>query len=163
MNQLIIFGAKYLIFIILAIAAAFFFIQPRDKQKKLLIFGIIVLPLTYIAAKISGLFYYDPRPFVVGHFAPLLPHAADNGFPSDHVLLGSAVSAVVFYLNKKWGALLFLLTILVGAARVAAGIHHAIDILGSIVIAIAIAIIVAKFVVNSKCCQKMAGRIFSKA
>ncbi len=162
MNALIIFGAKYLIYILLVFAAIYFFLQPREKQKEIAIFGIIVLPVTYIAAKLSGLFYYDPRPFVIGHFTPLIPHIADNGFPSDHALLGSAVATVAFYFNKKWGVFLFLLTVLIGAARVLAEIHHAVDILGSMVIAIAVAIIFAKFVFEQKYFKQIVGKFITK-
>jgi len=135
MNILIIFTAKYLLFISAAIAIIYFLKQSRQKQKETLIFAVILLPLSYIIAKIVGHFYFDPRPFVAGHFTPLFPHAADNGFPSDHTLLGVAIAFAVFRFNKKLGLFLLLLAILVGIARVLAGVHHAADIAGSIVIA----------------------------
>ena len=100
--------------------------------------AVIALPLTYIVAKIISNFYYDPRPFVVGQFTPLLPHAADNGFPSDHTLLSSAVAAVIFFFHRKLGAFLFVVAFMVGMARVFAGIHHSVDIFGSMVIALVV-------------------------
>lgn len=134
MDALAILTAQYLyIFVVLA-AMIFFFTQPRDIQKSMLICGVIVLPLSYILAKIGGHFYSDPRPFVVGNFTPLIPHIADNGFPSDHVLFTSAIAAVVSFYNKKLGAILWFLAVLIGLARVYAGIHHITDIIGSIVI-----------------------------
>ena len=90
-NQLIIFSAKYLYLLVIAITVLFFIKQPRDIQKQLLIFGIITLPAAYIIAKLAGFLYYDPRPFIQGGFTPLIPHAADNGFPSDHALLSAAI------------------------------------------------------------------------
>ena len=134
MNILIIFTAKYLLFISAAIAVLYFLKQPRQKQKEMLIFAVILLPLSYIVAKIVSHFYFDPRPFVAGHFTPILPHAADNGFPSDHTLLGAAIAFAVFHSNKRLGLLLLLLAILVGIARVLAGVHHITDILSSIII-----------------------------
>ena len=100
-----------------------------------MIFAVLLLPLSYIAAKIISHFYFDPRPFVVGNFTPLIPHAADNGFPSDHTLLGAAIAFAIFRFNKKLGLLLLFFAILVGFSRVLAGVHHASDIAGSIVIA----------------------------
>jgi undecaprenyl-diphosphatase len=79
-------------------------------------------------------FYFDPRPFVQGNFTPLLPHAADNGFPSDHTLLAAAIAFATFHFNKKLGLFLLLLAILVGVARILAGVHHVADIAGSIII-----------------------------
>ena len=143
MNILIIFIAKYLVFISAAIAVVYFAKQPRQKQKEMLIFAAALLPLSYVFAKLVSHFYFDPRPFVEGNFAPLLPHAADNGFPSDHTLLGTAIAFTVFHFNKKLGFLLFYLTVLVGIARVLAGVHHAADIVGSIIIAGLIYLLVA--------------------
>ncbi len=145
MNLFIIIGAKYLIFLIILLGAIFFFEQNKQTRKNLAIFGIISLPIIYGIAKLSALFYFDPRPFIVGHFIPLITHSADNGFPSDHVLLSSAIAMVIFYYNRKVGLGLLILAILVGICRVLAGIHHPIDILGSIVISIIVSSIIYYF------------------
>ncbi len=133
MNSIIIICAEYLYLVLLLAAAIFFFKQPRKIQKSMIICGVIVAPLSYILAKIGSHLYYDTRPFVVGHFIPLIPHALDNGFPSDHMLLVSAVAMIVTFYNKRLGAILWVLALLVGIARVAAGIHHVTDIAGSII------------------------------
>ena len=145
MNLIIIFIAKYFLFVSAAIAVAYLFRQPRAKQKEILIFALVLLPLSYIAAKLISRFYFDPRPFAQGNFTPLIPHAPDNGFPSDHTLLGAAIAFAVFRFNKKLGFLLLYLTILVGVARVLAGVHHATDIAGSIVIVGAIYLLATYF------------------
>lgn len=134
MDTIIIIIAKYLVFVAAAIAILYFLKQTRPKQKEILIFAVILLPLSYIAAKLISRFYFDPRPFVAGNFTPLLGHAADNGFPSDHTLLGAAIAFAIFHFNKKLGLLLLCLAILVGVARVLAGVHHALDIAGSLII-----------------------------
>jgi undecaprenyl-diphosphatase len=134
MDIFIIFVAKYLLFVSTAIALVYFLKQSRSRQKEILIFALIFLPLSYIVAKIVSHFYFDPRPFVVRGFTPIIPHAQDNGFPSDHTLLGAAIAFAIFRFNKKLGLLLLYLTILVGVARVLSGVHHSIDIAGSIVI-----------------------------
>jgi|SRR3989344_760301 len=139
METIIIFSAKYLYLAVVAIAAGYTLLQPREKQKQIVLFAIISLPLAYIMAKIGSAFYYDPRPFVVGQFTPLIPHSADNGFPSDHTLLIAAISSVLYAHSKKVGAALWVLTLAVGTSRVAAGIHHPVDIVGSVVIAAAAA------------------------
>ena len=145
MNIIIIFIAKYLLFVSVAIAVLYFAKQPRAKQKEILIFSVILLPLSYIAAKLVSRFHFDPRPFVQGNFTPLIPHMPDNGFPSDHTLLGAAIAFAVFHFNKKLGFLLLYLTVLVGVARVLAGVHHMADIAGSIVIVGAIYALAAYF------------------
>ncbi len=129
-----VFIAQYLYFLVLLIAAIFFIVQPLAIKKSMVICGAIVAPLSYAISRISSLLYYDPRPFVVGHFTPLIAHATDNGFPSDHVLLTGAVAMIVWFYNKKWSGGLWVLALLIGWARVYVGVHHVTDIAGSITI-----------------------------
>lgn len=135
MNTLIIFGAQYLYLVIVFAVIVYLLCQPKNIQKKILLSLLIVLPATYVIAKIMSYFYYDPRPFVMGNFAPLLPHENDNGFPSDHTLLSSALAVTLFFFSRKGGYILLGIALLVGISRVFSGIHHFVDIAGSIVIA----------------------------
>jgi undecaprenyl-diphosphatase len=139
LNTLSIFGAKYLFIVIGGIALVYFLAQPRPVQKRILIIAAMTLPLIYIVSKIGGLLYDDPRPFVVGHFVPLIPHEPDNGFPSDHVLLCAGIAAVIYPSRKVLSLVLWVLTLLVGMSRVHVGLHHSVDIIGSIGMAIAVA------------------------
>jgi undecaprenyl-diphosphatase len=136
---LIIIGAKYLIALPVLIAIVFLFTAWPQTRKQVLVLGGMILVLTYVAAKVAGFFYFDPRPFVVDHFTPLLPHVADNGFPSDHTLLAAAIAAVITKYNWRLGIVLWIITLLIGTARVFAGVHHPVDILGSLVIAAVVA------------------------
>lgn len=135
-DQFIIFGAKYLIWLAVGVALVWFLKQSKPTQKKVFILGLVCLPVAYAIAKIVSLFYYHPQPFVVENFTPLIPHDPDNGFPSDHTLLAAALAAVIFPFSKKVSGLAWLLTILIGIARVLGGIHYPVDIAGSIAIAI---------------------------
>ncbi len=139
LDTLSILGAEYLFVVIAGIAFLYFLKQPKDEQKRIVIFAVLALPLTYIVSKIGALLYFDPRPFVVGHFIPLIAHEPDNGFPSDHVLLCASIAAVISPSSKYLGLVLLLLTLLVGVSRVHTGIHHAIDIIGSLVMALGVA------------------------
>lgn len=146
MAQVIVLIAQYFYLLVLAVAAIFFLVQPRPVQKSMIGCGLVIAPLAYIISRIAAYFYYDPRPFVVGHFIPLIQHAADNGFPSDHVLLTGAVAAIIWFYNKKLSGVLWFLAFLIGATRVLAGVHHAADIIGSIVIVLFSAFIYVKAV-----------------
>jgi undecaprenyl-diphosphatase len=137
-KALIIFGAKYILFVSAAIAFLYFLKQSRERRKEIIVFALVLLPLSYAAAKIISHFYFDPRPFVVGHFTPLIPHAPDNGFPSDHTLLASAIAAVIFRFDKKTGLFLFFMALVIGLARILSGVHHAADIAGSILVVLAV-------------------------
>ena len=145
-NLLIIFGAKYLLLVVGVLVLAWFLKQSRVTQKRLIFFAAAALPLIFVISRIVTLFYYDPRPFVVGHFIPLIPHEPDNGFPSDHTLLGAAIAAIVYPFSKKVSVVAWLLTILMGIFRVLAGVHQPIDIIGSIIIAIFVGLITRRLV-----------------
>jgi undecaprenyl-diphosphatase len=136
LNTLIIFGANYLYLVVIALTIYHFLKLPQPQQKRFLTLAVISLPLIFIISRLASLVYFDPRPFVVGNFIPLIPHAADNGFPSDHTLLVAACAALTFVFNQKASYPIIIIALLVGLARVASGVHHPIDIVGSIVIAV---------------------------
>jgi undecaprenyl-diphosphatase len=134
MDSVIIFGAKYL-FIFVALIFCWGWLRANRKFKvhmavAIVLAGVIAAILDKIASKL----YYDPRPFVTHNVTPLVAHAADNGFPSEHTLFSFAVAAVLFFYRPKLGYAAFLLAALVGIARVAAHVHSPIDIIGGIII-----------------------------
>jgi undecaprenyl-diphosphatase len=95
---------------------------------------------------LAGHLHYDTRPFVTQHLVPLIPHAADNGFPSDHALFTAFLGFTMLLYSRALGAVLLLIAVLVGAARVAAHIHNPQDIVASFVIAaLSVAIIEIAF------------------
>lgn len=135
MNALIVFAARYL-FLLSTIIFGWFFIKlDVQTRKEFGMFAILASLFSYITARLLSALYYDPRPFVITHIQPLIPHAADNGFPSDHTLLTMVIAVVVFTYNRKLGLLLGVVSIIVGISRVLAGVHNPIDILGAVGIA----------------------------
>lgn len=136
MDILFIFVAKYLILVPILAVVWLFIKLPRSEWKKEGLRALAILILTFVLAKIGSHFYYDPRPFVQGGFTSLIPHAPDNGFPSDHVLLASALSAIVMCWKKRAGMALWLVAILIGISRVYVGVHHPIDVIFSLIFAL---------------------------
>lgn len=132
--SLIIFSAKYLFVIIPLISVIYFLLQKKEIQKKMIILAALTFPLTFIVSRIASYCYYNPRPFALYNFEPLIPHAVDNGFPSDHALFSFAIAFLIFFFNKKFGIVLMILGFTVGSSRVLSGIHSPIDIIGSFVI-----------------------------
>jgi undecaprenyl-diphosphatase len=76
-----------------------------------------------------------PRPFVTLGIVPLFPHAADSSFPSDHTLVGVALVGPLLWRAPRLGLWLFLWAVIIGLARVAAGVHYPSDVAGSILLA----------------------------
>ncbi len=150
-NLIFIFGAKYLYLIIIIISFIWFLLQPKSRQREILIIILISLPLVLIISEIASRLYYNSRPFVLGHFQPLIPHQANNGFPSHHALLVSVIATIILLFSRRTGLGLWILALFVGFSRVYAGLHHIIDILGGILIAVisvALACIFAKYLKN---------------
>lgn len=135
MDSLIILIAKYLYIVIGVIAIGYWLMLPKKLKIQVAVFGVIAAIITYALVKIGGAVFYDPRPFVSSHIAPLVPHAADNGFPSDHTALTAAIAVAVYSASRKLGLGLLALAVIVGVARVLAHIHSPIDIIGSLVFA----------------------------
>ena len=118
-----------------ALAALVWLRLPRRPKLGLLITGIIGGLLCLAFIKIGGALYYDPRPFVTEHVTPLFPHSVDNGFPSDHTVLTMFVGLCVLLYSRRWGTVLVVLSLASGVARVVAGVHSPIDIIGAVVMA----------------------------
>ena len=134
-RDITIFGAQYLIYIDALLAAAVVLLalyrRPRTAALRWLVIIGMTVVIAFICAQIGAAVYNDPRPFTQDHVKPLISHGADNGFPSDHGLLAALIVAAVLLLDLRFVAVFVLLGVLVDWARVGAGIHHVIDVVGS--------------------------------
>jgi undecaprenyl-diphosphatase len=84
-----------------------------------------------------GAWWFEPRPFVVDHFTPLVQHIADAGFPSDHLLLLGAVIGACWMAARRLAVAVGVLGLLVGTARVYVGVHWPEDVVAGFVIGVA--------------------------
>jgi membrane-associated phospholipid phosphatase len=135
MNEIITVTAQYLIYIVGLIAIVVTLFSEKTVRWSIIKLAILSFGLAFLIAYIAGVLYYDARPFVVDHLEPLIPHAPNNGFPSDHTLAAMVTAAVIFVYRRRLGIVLGLLGILVGVARIMAYLHHPIDVVASILIA----------------------------
>ncbi len=133
MNALILFGARYLFVVVFLAAAGVGISLPSQKRVSFLLQALVCGVIAVLLAKAAGRLYFDPRPFTRGGI-PLMPHRPDNGFPSDHTVFCAALAALTFSVSSKIGVGLFVLALLVGASRVAAGIHSPLDIAAGLLI-----------------------------
>lgn len=147
MHEIVTFVAKYFI-VLSALGTAIVWLKVSTPEKKRFVMLAFLGAIFSLAlAKIGNKLYTDPRPFVVGHFTPYFAHSADNGFPSDHTLLASFLAFASWHFRKKAGIALLAIAILIGLSRVVAGVHHLLDIAGSILFAL-IGVWLAKFIVS---------------
>lgn len=131
MDRLVLVVATYFIAIPVIVNIVVFATLNDARRSSFIRFTLISGVLAVLVASIAGKLYYDPRPFMRDGVVPLLRHASDNGFPSDHTLLASLLGFTLFKYARAAGAALLLVALAIGWARVFAGVHHTIDIIGS--------------------------------
>ena len=148
MTLFIIFAAKYLIYAVALGGALAVGWGVRRGRRELLWIVAIALPLGYALARLAGLFYSHYQPFAELGFDPMIPHAIDNAFPSDHTVIAGVFSTVAFLADRRAGLVLWALTLLIGAGRIAAGLHWPIDIVASCALAL-LAVIAAHYLKES--------------
>ena len=149
MNALIIFCAKYLFALAPLTVLWTLWKASSEERRTLLLRGVIVIGLAILLAKGGGALYNEPRPFVVYHIVPLIPHEADNGFPSDHTLLTFACAFLLLPFSRPAAGIAALVAAAVGAARIASSLHSPLDIIASVLMA-AFANLIAWRVIRSR-------------
>ncbi len=132
-EALVVFGATYLVYVQI-LAAAIVVWYFRKTKFPILRYALASGVIAFVFARISSAIFDNPRPFVEERFTPLVAHAADNGFPSDHTLLAAWLAAVIFVLDRRIGIAFAVVAFAIGLSRVMAGVHHIEDIIGSLVI-----------------------------
>lgn len=136
-ENIIIFYAEYLPFVVAIIAVLFLILTKSFTQnlEALALTGVSSV-FAFVFDKLLNKLIVSPRPFVIEDVSPLFSHVADNGFPSEHTLFACLFAAIVYVYDRKIGTILWFGAILVGFGQVAAKVHNIVDVLGSILIAI---------------------------
>lgn len=132
------FSAKYVIFIVVAALVVLWLLRLWHRLYFPVVATVVALVLTFILSLIAAAAYKESRPFTAHPSAHvLIHHAADQSFPSDHATAAFGIAlAVGVFLSRAWGAVLFVLALLIGFARVYVGIHYPSDIGGGFLCAL---------------------------
>ena len=142
-----------LVYIVILLAALWFVVQIlksyptknglRDFGVNLVVKGAVILAIPLgiaivVSESISAI-YVRQRPFVADSKVHLLvPHSADGGMPSHHIVFMVALVASIYYYDRRTAAFFGVLTLITGLARVVAGIHYPTDILVGALIGVGI-------------------------
>jgi len=147
LNYLAIFFADYLLYIVLALI----FIGLFIKRSRLMAVStaVAVFIARIIFAEPLKQIFHQARPYVVLENVNKLinEHGDYASFPSGHAVIFFAVATAVFLFNRKLGIFAFFIALLVGIARVYAGVHWPIDIVAGGVIGILAGIITNNFII----------------
>jgi undecaprenyl-diphosphatase len=145
-----VFFAQYLAYL-LAIAAIFFIFKESGAKLRLktsFYLALAALISRGILTEVMDYIYTRPRPFSVFGFSPLV-NASGASFPSGHAALFFGLGFMIFSLNRRWGYWFLSLAFVNSLARIFAGVHYPLDILGGILFGFAGAYIAEKFIGKS--------------
>jgi undecaprenyl-diphosphatase len=133
-DTLIAWLANYLLWVMVAGAAVHGLVRERGSARLAAAAAAAVgLGLTLLFIVLAAKLHTDPRPFVQNpDLHPLISHSADNGFPSDHSAAAGLIAMLVTVRDRRVGALFWLAAIGVGAARMAAHVHHLQDVVAGL-------------------------------
>lgn len=134
MHSITIFLARYLVFLMPLLPLYLLLKMKRPLQIRLVVQAILATALAFALAKLTTHLISSPRPFISDGVTPFFMSARDNGFPSDHTLLAGLVAFTTLLYSRRFGYVAVVLAIMVGTARVVAGVHHAIDIAGGLLL-----------------------------
>ena len=132
--------SDYLMPIALALALVFMWFVDRDRdiraQRQVGVFvALTAMALSNSVVFILNFFYFRPRPFVNADVALLFYKPTDSSFPSNAVAAVFGLAFGIWGVNRRLGWVAIGAASLYGLARVYAGVHYPLDILGGAAIA----------------------------
>jgi undecaprenyl-diphosphatase len=130
----------------LFLAAVVLLLLAGRAQRRAAVAAGAAAALALAAGQVISRLVDRPRPFSAHpHLVQLFaPHAADAGFPSDHATGAFAIAAAVWAHDRRWGAALTALAILLAVGRVAIGVHYPSDVIAGAALGIAAALLVTR-------------------
>jgi len=144
-DGLIVFFAVYLPYVAVILAGLFLLFHHEilkieeplkvlweKKREFLFIFSSVFL--SYFFSVILKVIFHTSRPFLALTNVQALFNESSFAFPSGHATFFSALAFSLFFLHKKAGYIFMSIALLIGLARIAAGVHFPIDILGGFIL-----------------------------
>lgn len=135
-DEAIIFFAVTLPYLLIVGLGVFLFFH-RDKPSHAVRDLFVILSAAicaYLVASMIKEFFPTPRPFDVLDIQPLFSPHGVHAFPSSHATFFMALATTLFFYHRRIAWFFFCATLVIGIARVAAGVHWPVDILAGWVI-----------------------------
>jgi len=144
-DKLVVFLAVYFPFIVVFVAGIFLLmhhevfkaknvLQILIQKKKEILFVFVSAFISYVLAVILKIIFHTLRPFLALPNVHALFSETGFAFPSGHAAFFGALGVALFFTHKKAGYVFMFFAILIGLARIVAGVHFPIDILGGFIL-----------------------------
>lgn len=133
LDNLMIFGADYLIVIIFIMAILLMF-RKNDKYKKAFILAIVSISIIFIILLTISQFWFQPRPFTTLQIKPLITFVPEPSFPSRHTTILVILALSYAFYKSRFALLITVAAIWTGFARIFVGVHYPVDILGGLIV-----------------------------
>ena len=144
-DNLIVFLAVYFPYLVIIIAGLFLLFhhdvfkaenpyQIFLEKKKEILMVFITSGFAWVVARLLKIIIHTPRPFdALSNVTSLFPESG-YAFPSGHATFFLALAMSIYFLHKKAGYWFIFFALVIGLARIVAGVHFPIDILGGFVL-----------------------------
>ena len=132
-----VIAAKYMpLFVV--VGMVILWIQNGKHTRDIVLYGFYAAIIGLLINYLIGLVYYHPRPFMIPTGTLLFSYPGDSSFPSDHstIIFSMALMLIYFKETRIAGLIFLLLGVLGGIARVFAGVHFPLDIVGSLIVSV---------------------------
>jgi len=145
-DETVVFIAVYFPYIVAMLAGLFLLFHHEVLQaenpfqvflqkKKEILLVFFSGGLAWVLAAILKFFIHTPRPFsLFPQVQALFSETTSFAFPSGHATFFFALAVSIFFYHKKVGYLFMFFALLIGIARIVAGVHFPIDILGGFIL-----------------------------
>ena len=141
LDALMVFCAEYIPIILIAFLAYLWTLAKR-AGRQMAVRAALSGGLALVLARIVGAFHYQAIPSVLGLGRPLILHAANNSFPSDHVSFSFGLAMSLLFSGSALWPQALLLAILVAFARVFGGVHFPLDVLAGALVGTSAALVI---------------------
>ena len=145
LDWFIVFLGNYSAYLIVALAVWWIW---REKNWRLQLYHSSFIALAIIISRgiltpIIRFLHSRPRPFELMDFNQLINHDAGASLPSGHAAFFFALAFAIYFSGyRKRGVFLLVATLLMGASRVAGGVHWPLDIVAGLLTGLIGAVVV---------------------
>ena len=136
LDKLMVFGGVNLIYLMFLVAGVIvaYALYKREYYRAGLF--VAVLALTFVLLQLLAFTHVNERPYIEYDVTQLVEREPSRSFPSNHAGAAFAIALGSIFITKPKAALALLLAaVAVGTSRIFTGLHHPIDIGGSILAA----------------------------